>query len=163
MKTSRTVIMTPSATGRSFIHIRQWFVSLIAGAALSVGFVSPAGATGGPPIGPVYDCYTFPVYAQMTYFESLQLKSTTTYFTAPDRKGNSLSGPISKGTYRLRGARLTFLTGTFSQLHWYGLWKLKFTDTAGFTDQRHIGMYTQTRKGGVPKGENVMECYPWPH
>jgi hypothetical protein len=115
--------------------------------------VAPAGAAGGPPIGPVYDCYTFPVYAQMTYFESLQLKSTTIYFTAPDRKGNSLSGPILKGTYRLSGARLTFLTGTFSQIHWYGLWKLKTLKNGG--DQRHIGMYT-------PKGQNVMECYPWP-
>ena len=116
--------------------------------------MAPAGAAGGPPIGPVYDCYTFPVYAQMTYFESLQLKSTTTYFTAPDRKGNSLSGPILKGTYRLSGARLTFLTGTFSQIHWYGLWKLKTLKNGG--DQRHIGMYT-------PKGANVMECYPPPY
>jgi hypothetical protein len=151
---ARSVITTSAATGRSFLHVRRWFVSLIAGAALSVGFVAPAGAAGGPPIGPVYDCYTFPVYAQMTYFESLQLKSTTTYFTAPDRKGNSLSGPILKGTYRLSGARLTFLTGTFSQIHWYGLWKLKTLKNGG--DQRHIGMYT-------PKGANVMECYPPPY
>ena len=116
--------------------------------------MAPAGATGGPPIGPAYDCYTFPVYAQMTYFESLQLKSTTTYLTAPDRKGTSLSGPVLKGTYRLRGAKLTFLTGTFSKIHWYGLWKLKTLKDGG--DQRHIGMYT-------PKGQNVMECYPPPY
>lgn len=131
-------------------------VAALAGVALSVGFVAPALAAGGPPIGPAYDCYTFPTYGQMTYFESLQLKSTTTFLTAPERKGNSLSGPTTKGTYKLSGSKLTFLTGTFARIHWYGLWKLKYTDVGGFTDQRHIGMYTT-------RGQNVMECYPYPH
>jgi hypothetical protein len=73
---------------------------------------------------------------------------------APDRKNSSLSGPISKGTFTLRGTRLTFRTGTFSRLHCYGLWKLKTLKNG--VDQAHIGMYT-------PKGENVMECYPPPY
>ena len=154
MNTARSVITTSAATGRSFLHLRRWFVSLIAGAALSVGFVAPAGATGGPPIGPVYDCYGFAVYAQMTYFGALQLKSTTTYLTAPERKGTSLSGPVLKGTYKLRGAKLTFLTGTYGKLHWYGVWKLKTLKDGG--DQRHIGLFT-------PKGQEPIECYPWPH
>jgi hypothetical protein len=129
-------------------------VAALAGVALSVALVAPALAAGGPPIGPAYDCYTFPTYGQMTYFESLQLKSATTYLTAPDRKGTSLSGPTTKGTYTLVGSKFTFLTGTFAQIHWYGLWVLK--TRVGTTDPRHIGMYTK-------KGQNVMECYPPPY
>jgi hypothetical protein len=96
----------------------------------------------------------------MRYFDAFQLKSTTTYLTAPMRKGNSLSGPILKGTYKLSGAKLTFLTGTYAQIHWYGVWKLHTPGT--HDDPRHIGMYTATRHAGAPKGENVLECFPWP-
>ena len=143
--------------GRSPFRARRWFVPLIAGVALSVGFVAPALATGGgPPIGPIYDCYGFsgPV---MNYVTALKLKSKTTYLLAPFRKGkSSLSGRIVKGTYKLRGTKLTFLTGPYGKIHWYGVWKLKTTDTAGFTDQRHIGLFT-------PKGQEPIECYPYPH
>jgi len=154
LNTNRSAITRSVETGRSVVHVGRWFVSLVAGAALSVGFVAPALAASGPPIGPVYDCYGFAVYAQMTYVGALQLKSTTTYLTAPTRKGNSLSGPILKGTYTLHGAKLTFLTGTYGKLHWYGVWKLKTLKDGG--DQRHIGLFT-------PKGQEPMECYPWPH
>ena len=154
MNTARSVITTSAATGRSFLHVRRWFVSLIAGAALSVGFVAPAGAAGGPPIGPVYDCYGYGTYAVITYFGALQLKSPTTYLTAPTRKGNSLSGTIVKGTYTLRGTKLIFQTGTYGKIHWYGVWTLKTTTDGG--DPRHIGIFT-------PKGQEPLECYPWPH
>jgi hypothetical protein len=154
VNTARSVIRTFAAAGRSFLSVRRWFAPLVAALALSVGFAAIALAAGGPPIGPAYDCYTFPVYAQMTYFESLQLKSATTYLLAPDRKGTSLSGPVQKGTYKLVGSKFTFLTGTFARTHWYGLWKLKTLKNGG--DQRHIGLYTT-------KGQNVMECYPPPY
>jgi hypothetical protein len=121
--------------------------------ALSVGFAATALAAGGPPIGPIYDCYGFG--ASMRYFEALQLKSATTYLTAPQRKGNSLVGPVLKGTYTLHGAKLTFLTGTYARVHWYGLWKLK-TLSPGRGDPRHIGLYTT-------RGQDVIECYPYPH
>jgi len=143
-----TSITSPQA-GR-----RRAVLALIVGVALSVGLATPALAAGGPPIGPAYDCYTFPTYGQMTYFESLRLKNATTYLTAPDRKGTSLSGPTAKGTYKRVGSRFTFLTGTFARVHWYGVWKLKTLKNGG--DRRHIGMYTK-------KGLNVMECYPPPY
>ena len=149
---SRKATTTSASASRNVHHVRQWFASLIAGAALSVGLVSPAGATGGPPIGPVYDCYGFAVYAQITYFGAFQLKSSTTYLTAPTRKGVSLSGPVRKGTYKLRGTKLIFLTGTYGKLHWYGVWKA----TRANGDARHIGLFT-------PKGQEPLECYPWPH
>jgi hypothetical protein len=154
VNTARSVITTSAATGRSFLHVRRWLVSLIVGATLSFGFVTPALAAGGPPIGPVYDCYGYSTYAVITYFGALQLKSPTTYLTAPTRKGNSLSGTIVKGTYTLRGTKLIFQTGTYGKIHWSGLWTLKTTGT--YTDPRHIGMFT-------PKGQEPLECYPWPH
>ena len=136
----------------SFLCVRRWLVPLIAAVALSVGFVAPALAAGGPPIGPIYDCYSYAT-AYSVYIQAIQLKTTTTYLVAPMRKGNSLSGTAVKGTYTLRGAKLTFLTGPYGKIHWYGLWKLKTTDTAGFTDQAHIGLFT-------PKGQSAIECYP---
>ena len=134
---------------------QRWFVPLIAGAALSLGLVAPALATGGgPPIGPIYDCYGFsgPV---MNYVTALQLKNKTTYLLAPFRKGNSLSGKVVKGTYKLRGKKIIFLTGAYGQIHWYGVWTLK-TLLNGIGDARHIGLFT-------PKGQEPIECYPWPH
>ena len=153
MNIARSVITTSAATGRSFLHVRRWLVSLIVGATLSFGFVTPALAAGGPPIGPVYDCYGYGTYAVITYEGALQLKSPTVYFTAPSRKGNSLLGTIVKGTYTLRATKLIFLTGTYGKIHWYGVWS-PTRDKYG--DQRHIGMYT-------PKGQEPLECYPWPH
>jgi hypothetical protein len=130
-------------------------VAALAGVALSVGFVAPALAASGPPIGPVYDCYGFSG-AVMNYVQALQLKSTTTYLVAPIRKGNSLSGAAAKGTYKLVGSKLIFLTGPYGQIHWYGLWKLRTSDAAGVSDGRHIGLFT-------PKGQQPIECYPYPH
>jgi len=130
-------------------------VAALAGVALSVGIVAPALAAGGPPIGPVYDCYGFSGAVE-NYVQALQLKSTTTYLVAPTRKGNSLSGAAAKGTYKLVGSKLIFLTGPYGKIHWYGVWKLKTIDAAGFGDARHIGLFT-------PKGQSAIECYPWPH
>jgi hypothetical protein len=149
---ARSVITTSVATGRSSLHVRRWFVSLIAGAALSVGFVAPAGAAGGPPIGRIYDCYSYAT-SWTLYIQALELKTTTTYLVAPMRKGNSLSAPVVKGTYTLRGAKLTFLTGPYGKIHWYGVWK---PTRDKFGDQRHIGLFS-------PKGQEPIECYPWPH
>lgn len=128
-------------------------LAALAGVALSVGFVAPALAAGGPPIGPVYDCFGYSG-AVSNYVTAFQLKSATTYLLAPTRKGNSLSGPVVKGTYTLRGSKLTFLTGPYGKIHWYGLWKLRTLKNGG--DQRHIALYTAK---GVDSG---MECYPYP-
>jgi hypothetical protein len=44
---------------RGVTYPLKWFLPLIAGVALSVGLASPALAAGGPPIGRIYDCYSY--------------------------------------------------------------------------------------------------------
>lgn len=96
MNSVQTSITSSVPKRRSFL-LRS-FVTLVTGATLSMGFVAPATVAVGPPVGPIYDCYGFAVYAQMTYFDALQLKSPTTYLTAPYRKGNSFAnGPCLEG------------------------------------------------------------------
>jgi hypothetical protein len=130
---------------------RRASVALIAGAALSVGLISPALAAGGPPIPRIYDCYSYNGY--LNYVQALQLKTRTTYLVAPYRKGNHLSGAAAKGTYKLRGAKLTFLTGPYGQLHLYGVWTPKHT-SGGLAVGANIALYYTT------KGYSAVSCYP---
>jgi hypothetical protein len=140
---------------RGLTHVRERRAALaLAGAfAIAIGLTSPALAAGGPPIGPVYDCYGHSGLVA-EYVTALQLKSKTTYRLAPFRKGkSSLSSGVTKGTYKLRGTKLTFLTGPYR--HWHGLWKLRTYN--GSNDPRHISLFT-------PKGvDSGIECYPYPH
>ena len=45
-------------------------------------------------------------------------------------KGSSLSGAAAKGTYKLIGSKLIFLTGPYGKIHWYGAWKLRTSNAA---------------------------------
>jgi hypothetical protein len=139
---------------RGVTYPLKWSLPLIASVALSVGLASPALAAGGPPIGRIYDCYSYNnLSGFLNYVQALELKTKTTYLVAPARKGNHLSGRAAKGRYKLRGGKATFLTGPYGQIHWYGEWKPRHTDAAGYTDKANLQLFT-------PKGQSAISCYP---
>lgn len=109
--------------------MKPWFARvgsvravLILSAALTVSLASTAIAAG-PPIGRIYDCYTYVGGLFGTqYVQALELKTKSTYLVAPVRKGNHLSGKAAPGRYKIHGSKLTFLTGSYGQLHMHGVW-----------------------------------------
>lgn len=123
-------------------------VALVAAVTLSVGLATPALAAGGPPIHRIYDCY-----GALTYVQALELKTKTTYLVAPYRKGNHLSGRAAKGTYRLRHGKLTFRSGPYAKIHWYGKWVRKRAYPGG-GDLAHIALFAPKRH------QEVLDCYP---
>ena len=96
-----------------------------AGVALTISLAGPALATSGPPIGRIYDCYSNPTGFSLYYVAALELKTSSAYLVAPYRKGNRLSGRTAKGSYKLRGSKVTFLTGPYGKLHYSGKWAPK--------------------------------------
>jgi hypothetical protein len=135
-------------------RVRRWSLLLIASAALTTGLTSPALAAGGPPIGRIYDCYSYNDNSGfLNYVQALELKTKTAYLVAPYRKGNHLSGRAAKGSYKLRGAKATFLTGPYGKLHWYGKWEPKHTDSTGYVVQASLALFT-------PKNQTAISCYP---
>lgn len=131
---------------------RRAALGLTSTLAIAVGATAPALAAGGPPIPRVYDCYGYATSGVINYVSALELKSRSVYLVAPTRKGNSLQGTAVKGTYRLRGGRLTFLTGTYGRIHWYGKWVRKRVTDGG--DAAHIGLISPKTRA------TVLECYP---
>ena len=79
-------------------RVRRWSLLLIAGALLTIGLTSSAIAAGGPPIGRIYDCYSYNYSSGfLNYVQALEMKTRTAYLVAPARKGNRLSGRAAKG------------------------------------------------------------------
>jgi hypothetical protein len=135
-------------------RVRRWSLLLIAGALLTIGLTSSAIAAGGPPIGRIYDCYSYNYSSGfLNYVQALEMKTRTAYLVAPARKGNHLSGRAAKGTYKLRGAKATFLTGPYGQLHWYGKWEPTHTDSTGYVVKANLALFT-------PKNQTAISCYP---
>lgn len=130
-------------------RVRRSFAVALTGM-LVLGALTPVALASGPPVGKIYDCYGFATTEN--YVSALQLKTRTTYLVAPMRKGNRLVGPAVKGTYTLKGPKLTFRSGTYAKTHWHGAWARKST-LGGNTDPAHIGLFTARQ-------QEVLECYP---
>lgn len=144
--------MRTLALGLTYLRGRRAAFALAGALAGTVGLTSPALAAGGPPIPRIYDCYGYATSGVINYVSALELQSRSVYLVAPSRKGNHLVGKAVKGTYRLRGKSLTFLTGPYGRVHWSGEWVLKRVTDGG--DAAHIGLIS-------PKThETVLECYP---
>ena len=126
--------------------------ALAVACSVALGTTSPALAGGGPPIPRIYDCYGFATIVP-TYVSALQLKSKSVYLVAPIRQGNHLSGRAARGTYKLRGGKVTFRTGPYARIHWYGKWVLRRSYAGSSTDQAHISLFN-------PQHQEVLECYP---
>ena len=137
--------------GLTHLSERRAALALVGALAVTIGLTSPALAVGGPPVGRIYDCYGFST-SVMNYVGALQLKTKSVYVTAPFRKGNRLSGRAVTGTYKLRGTKLTFVTGPYGQLHWYGKWEPRHINVDG-GEAAHIALFT-------PKHVTAISCYP---
>jgi hypothetical protein len=124
-------------------------VVLLLGVMLTLSLASSALA--GPPIGNVYGCYdNGPVGLQLV--QALELNTKTTYLVAPFYKGKHLSGPVTKGTYKLHGAKLSFTGGAWP--HWYGNWTPKHTDASGNLVGANIALLYRNRHA------TLISCYP---
>jgi hypothetical protein len=124
-------------------------VVLLLGVVLSLSLASNALA--GPPIGKVYGCYdNGPVGLQLV--QALELKTKTTYLVAPSYKGKHLSGPVTKGKYKLHGSNLSFTGGAWP--HWYGEWTPKHKDASGSVVGASIALLYRNHHA------TLISCYP---
>jgi hypothetical protein len=72
---------------------------------------------------------------------------------APYRKGNQLSGRTAKGSYKLSGSKVTFLTGPYGQLHYSGKWAPKHMTPGGMVGASLALIGSTNRPTGI-------SCYP---
>lgn len=94
-------------------------IAAAAALAAACALTLASAALAGPPIGHVYGCYGNGGFG-LQYDGSFKLQSKSVYQWATDQAGKKLVGKTHTAKYKLKGNKLTFLTGPYA--HMLGLW-----------------------------------------
>jgi len=105
----------------------------------------------GPPLHRIMDCYSDPS-GTLQYVTALELTSSSTYVLAPYRKGNGLIGKLSRGSDRINGPTVTFLTGAYGHKY-LGHWSLRHTQN-GYVVASNLALLTNAHR------PTYISCYP---
>ncbi len=143
-------------TARRRGHLSRGLLALAIATAMSLGlFAASAAAAGGPPVGKIYDCYSFDQLSGFeNYVQAVELKTLSVYLVAPMRTGNHLSGNAATGRYRVHGGKMTFLTGAYAPHHVTGLFY-----RAGKNYKPRVENQYDARFDLYEHGLNFMTCY----
>ncbi len=136
---------------------RSIAVVLVAATAVVLLAGASALARGGPPVGKIYDCYSFSGQlgaGSYNWAQSVELKTQSVYLVAPSRVGNHLVGPAARGRYSVRGRKITWLTGAFAIHHMTAIFK-----PAGKSYRSHVENEFDNRFDVYERGQNFMTCY----
>jgi hypothetical protein len=130
-------------------------VVLLLGIVLSLTLSLASSAIAGPPVGKIYDCYSYNQLSGFdTYVQAVELKTRSVYLVAPMRNGNHLSGAAAKGRYLVHGRHVTFPTGAYAIHHLKGIFK-----AAGKGYKPHAENELDNRFDLYENGINFMTCY----
>jgi len=130
-------------------------VVVLLGFALSLSLSSSASASARPPVGKIYDCYSYNQLSGFdTYVQAVELKTRSVYLVASYRKGNHLSGAAARGRYRVHGRHMSFPTGAYAVHHVTGIFK-----PAGKGYKAHVENEYDNRFDLYENGINFMTCY----
>jgi len=126
-------------------------VTFLLGALLVSSGASATSPSSGPPLHRIMDCYSDPS-GVLQYVTALELTSSSTYVLAPSRKGNGLIGKLSRGSDRINGPTVTFLTGAYGRKY-LGHWSLRHTQN-GYVVASNLALLTSAHQ------PTYISCYP---
>jgi hypothetical protein len=104
-----------------------------------------------PPLHRIMDCYS-DAGGVLHYVTALELTSSSTYVLAPYRKGNGLVGKLARGSDRITGSTVTFLTGAYGHTY-LGLWSLRHAQY-GYVVASNLALLTSAHR------PTYISCYP---
>lgn len=134
------------------IHRRLVLAAMIAA---NLGVLAGPAVASAPPIHKIYDCWGFTGQtAFSTWVQSVELKTRTTYLVGATRKGNRVVGDVARGHYRVRGKRITWISGPYAHHH---MWAIYHGAGKGYIP--HKENEVDKRFDIYKSGLNILECY----